>query len=205
MRWLDIDIRCGDEGASVRPFLERAQARRDTLAAIQRESGLDSPQVLSCLEEIGQLLFRAAHAADASAFAPDRTDGVTRAPAPLGSAAGRDVTGYHLVVDDKVLDLPWTALHNGIHFLLEQSPICVSTRSSRPVAGAEAQHQWMRRWEEDAFTETALGPASLGELIRRYRPEACAEPTILFLDGQGGAADSVHGLRERDMVHGALE
>lgn len=108
-------------------------------------------------------------------------------------------------MDDAVLGLPWTALHNGIHFLLEQSPICVSTHGSRPADDARPQRQWMRRWADDAFTEAALGPASLGELVRRYRPEACAEPAILFLDGQGGDAGSAHGRREHDMVDGALE
>ena len=205
MRWLDIDLRRGCGDASVHTFLERAEARRDTLATIQRDAGQNSPQVLSCLEEIGQLLFRAARAADEAAFAPDRQDGGTRAPTPLGASTDNDGPGYHLIVEDKALDLPWSALHNGLHFLLEQSPICVSTRGSRPVADADPQHQWMRRWEEDAFTETALGPASVSALIRRYRPEACAEPAILFLDGQGGGTGSAHGRCEHDMVHGALE
>ncbi len=101
MRWLDIDIRSKAKNAAVGDFLERAQARRDALTSIQRESGLDSPQVLSGLEEIGQLLFRAARAADETAFAPDRTDGVTRAPEPLGSSAERDAPGYHLIVHDE--------------------------------------------------------------------------------------------------------
>ncbi len=205
MRWLDIDLRRGGDEAVVRDFLERARARRDALAGVQRESGLDSPQVMSCLEEIGQLLFRAAHVADETAFAPDRTDGVTRAPAPLGAPTEQDAAGYHLVVSPALLDLPWTALHNGIHFLLEQAPICVSTHGSRPAAELETLPPWLRRWEADAFTETALGPASVSELIRRFRPEACAEPAILFLDGQGGDDGSVHGRRERDMVGGALE
>ncbi|MBC8425498.1 hypothetical protein H8E07_15370, partial [bacterium] len=205
MRWLDIDLRRGGDEAVVRRFLERARARRDALADIQKASGLDSPQVLSCLEEIGQLLFRAARAADEAAFAPDRTDGVTRAPAPLGATTEQDAPGYHLIVDRALLDLPWTALHNGIHFLLEQAPICASTHGSRPAAELETLPAWLRRWEADAFTETALGPASVSELIRRFRPEACAEPAILFLDGQGGDDGSVHGRRERDMVGGALE
>jgi hypothetical protein len=159
---------------------------------------------MSGLEEIGQLLFRAVRAADVAAFAPDRTDGVTRAPEPVGAYTGNGGPGYHLVVDDDQLDLPWTALHNGIHFLIEHSPICAATSGSRPDA-CHAAPAWVRRWEADAFTETALGPASIGELVRRFRPEACAEPAILFLDGQGGDAGSAHGRRERDMVGGALE
>jgi len=205
MRWLDIDIRSRSRDSEVNAFLERAQARYGTLAAVQHESGLDGPQVLSCLEEIGQLLFRAARAADASAFAPDRTDGVTRAPAPLNAPSDGDGPGYHLIVPDAALGLPWTALHNGVRFLIEQAPICVATRGSRPDDDARPQRPWMRRWADDAFTEAALGPASLGELVRRYRPEACAEPAILFLDGQGGDAGSAHGRRERDMIDGALE
>jgi hypothetical protein len=198
MRWLDIDLtRHDDETVDI--YLERAQARRQALVAIQHQTGLDSPQVMSCLEEIGQLLFRAARAADETAFAPDRR---TAATAP--SYAPGDKYGYHLVVDKAHLTLPWTALHNGLHFLIEQTPICASSWGSHPDATAASARQWMRRREDDIFTQSALGPASVGELVTRYRPEDCAEPSILFLDGQAGG-NSAQGQIERDMLDGALE
>ncbi len=204
MRWLDIDLTHRDD-RTVDTFLERAQARRQELAGLQQDSGLDSPQVLSCLEEIGQLLFRAAHAADEAAFAPDHETRLTGAPSTPDSPDKSETIGYHLVVDEAHLDLPWTALHNGVHFLLEQAPICASTWGSQPDAAAASARQWMRRWEDNVFTESALGPASIGELVTRYRPEDCAEPSILFLDGQGTGADTSLGQIERDMVDGALE
>ncbi len=199
MRWLDIDLTCHDD-KTVDVYLERAQARREALVAVQHESGLDSPQVMSCLEEIGQLLFRAARAADETAFAPDRQAAAAKASSPTSG----DRYGYHLVVDKAHLNLPWTALHNGLHFLIEQTPICASSWGSHPDATVASARQWMRRWEDDIFTQSALGPVSIGELVARYRPEDCAEPSILFLDGQGDGG-SAHGLIERQMLDGALE
>lgn len=201
MRWLDIDLTEVRDGSAVSDFLERAEARRDDLAALQRDCGLDSPQVLSGLEEIGQLLFRAAHAADATAFAPDREDGVVRAPS-AATVADTPGHGYHLRVDPSHLGLPWTALHNGLHFLIERAPICASTRGAEPT---DPERSWMRRWADDALTEAAFGPATVGDLVDRFRPGDCAEPAILFLDGQAANAGGGQSRLERDMIDGALE
>lgn len=200
MLWLDIDLRTDKESPTGGLSLDRAHLLRDRLDTAQRDYGLDSPLVGSMIQELGQALFQAVCDVTPDAFAPDRSQEGASAP-DFGADAGSRV-GYHLVVDPNALDLPWNVLHNGLRFLIESAPICASISGSRPDG---PRRQWMRRWEDIVFAEQALGMPSLGETIRRFRPEACAEPGILFLDGRGERSGSLHTQLEREMVGTALE
>jgi hypothetical protein len=199
MRWLDIDLRTDQDSAKAGPELDRARLLRDRLDAAQLDYGLDSPLVSSLLQELGQTLFQAVNEYRPGAFAPDGNEPGTSMPR-FDDGSGPD-TGYHLIVDEDALDLPWNCLHTGLSHLLEAAPICASGGGSRP----DGRRQWMRRWEDLVFSEQALGPASLGEMVRRFRPEQCAEPGILFLDGRGERSGSLHTQLEREMVGTALE
>lgn len=201
MWWQDINLRSVDD-ESVASLLARAEDRYAELDDLQQRHGADSPLVLGGLEDVGQLLFRAASGAEPAAFAPRSGSGTTRSPSH-GRYEDRDAVGYHLVVEPRHLALPWTALHNGVRFLLESYPICASTRGSRPDTTPPAAQSWMLRWHEDVMTEDYLGPVSIRNLVERYRPEPCAEPGICYLSGWSGVG--THTKIAGDPLAGALE
>lgn len=201
MRWLDIDLTCDQDATRRRDLLDRAHARRDALLLRQKRDGTDSPNLLPALAELGQLLFRAAGTVGEDVFAPDRETADAHSP-DLDGAAGSAHLGYHLVVAPEDLVLPWTCLHNGVRFLIEEAAVCAGHHGSAPTHEARP---WSRRWEDLVFTERALGPTRLADAVRRFRPEACAEPGILFLDGYGGRGDSSRTREERELLRGALE
>ena len=201
MWWLDINLRTETREA-VAALLTRAAERYRDLELLQKRVGSDSPLVLGALEDIGQLLFRAVSGIDPAAFSPQRTEGTTRCPGH-GRDGTREAIGYHLVVDPSDLALPWTALHNGVRFLIERHPICAATHGSRPASEPPLARPWMLRWHENAVTEDCLGPAAIGELVERFRPEPCAEPGVRFLGGWPGYGP--HRLHEREQIADALE
>ena len=182
MRWIDIDLRHCDETPNSSHLLERAAARSGDLCRLQAEHGFDSPFILRELEQIGQLLFKACQAHDPAVFSPEHKTGTTD-PEILDLASRDASDGYHLILSDRHLALPWTCLHNGVGFLLEHHPICAArTGSQHPL---EEGKTWARRREDVIFTGQALGPVRLDEIIDRMRPQGCAVPEILYL----GAGD----------------
>jgi len=200
VQWLDIDLTRGQDATTRRGLLDRAHAQHERLVRLQQSEGLDSPAVHAALTELGQLLFRAAQTSNPTAFAPERPD-VGAASPSLAGAVVENPIGYHLVVATEDLVLPWSCLHNGIRFVLELAPICADRRSSLKSARRGA---WSRRWEDQIQAEQAGGPSRLGEVVRRFRPEACADPGVLFLDGHGHGDGSVQARLERAMLDEAL-
>ncbi|MBA4378516.1 MAG: hypothetical protein C0395_07675 [Gemmatimonas sp.] len=200
MQWLDIDLTRGQDTATRRGLLDRAHTQHDRLVRLQQAVGLDSAAVHASLTELGQLLFRAAQTGNPAAFAPDRTDLGAASPALTGAAAESPI-GYHLIVATDDLVLPWICLHNGIRFVLELAPICADRRSSLKSARRGA---WSRRWEDQIQAEQSRGPSRLGEVVRRFRPEDCADPGVLFLDGHGRGDGTVQAKLERAMLDEAL-
>ncbi|MDO9693592.1 MAG: CHAT domain-containing protein [Candidatus Latescibacteria bacterium] len=200
MQWLDIDLTRGQDATTRRGLLDRAHAQHDRLVRLQQAEGLDSSAVHASLTELGQLLFRAAQTGNPAAFAPDRTDLGAASPSLTGAATESPI-GYHLIVATDDLVLPWTCLHNGIRFVLELAPICADRRSSVKSA---RRGDWSRRWEDQIQAEQSRGPSRLGEVVRRFRPEDCADPGVLFLDGHGRGDGTVQAKLERAMLDEAL-
>jgi len=200
VQWLDIDLTRGQDATTRRGLLDRAHAQRERLVRLQQTEGLDSPAVHAAMTELGQLLFRAAQTGNPAAFAPERPDVGAASPSLAGAAAETPI-GYHLVVATDDLVLPWSCLHNGIRFVLEMAPICADRRTSLKSARRGA---WSRRWEDQIQTEQTQGPSRLGEVVRRFRPEDCADPGVLFLDGHGRGDGTVQARLERAMLDEAL-
>ncbi len=200
MQWLDIDLTRGQDAATRRGLLDRAHVQRDRLVRLQQTEGLGSPAVHAAVTELGQLLFRAAQTGNPAAFAPDRADVGAASPALAGAVAESPI-GYHLVVTTDDLVLPWSCLHNGIRFVLELAPVCADRRSSVKSARRGA---WSRRWEDQVQAEQTHGPSRLGEVVRRFRPQDCADPGVLFLDGHGRGEGTVQARLERATLDEAL-
>ena len=203
MRWIDIDLHSGTLASGPAVSLERTAARLEQLADLQRREGLDSPVLLRFMATIGQQLFRAVASSRHDAFAPDCDSCGAKEPPWPGQDAGQSMVGYHLIVDQAWLGLPWTWLHNGLHFLIEKSPICVDAGGSDPANNSD--RPWIRRRSDIVFAAEALGPEPLSAVVARLRPEGCAEPEILFLNGSGPAAASVKSRGEVVLVREALE
>ncbi len=184
MRWIPVDMTDPAAAQRAEPLLARAADRvEDALEALERD-GLDSARGVPLMAEAGQWLFRAAAAASPGAFAA------------IPGAGGDAQAGLQLRVGPELLGLPWNWMHNGLRFLVETSPVCAGP--SAP-SGSEA---WRRRRDDVAFVESALGPASLEDVLNRLRPEDCAAPEILFLPGSAGPAESRE--READRIRDAL-
>ncbi len=200
MQWLDIDLTRGQDAVTRRGLLDRAHAQRDRLVRLQQTEGLGSPTVHAAVTELGQLLFRAAQTGNPTAFAPDRPSVGAASPALTGAVAESPI-GYHLIVATDDLVLPWSCLHNGLRFVLETAPICADRRSSVKSARRGA---WSRRWEDQVQAEQVQGPSRLSEVVRRFRPEDCADPGVLFLDGHGHGDGTMQARLERAMLDEAL-
>jgi hypothetical protein len=187
MRWIDIDLSNGHSNQDTRDLLERAAAISGDLCRMQEEQGHDSPYIMRALENIGLNLFHACQSISPDAFLPteDRKGTIDPAISDLESSSAS--VGYHIIVDHPYLLLPWSSLHNGVNFIIEQFPVCVAQTPSDHAARAGTS--WARRREEIAFTQQALGPVSLDEIIARMRPEDCAAPEILYL-GQNRSQNS---------------
>lgn len=186
MRWIEIDITRPDETAG--ELLQAARDRQDELPRLQADLGLDSPMVARFLEEQGQLLFKAVQSGSPEAFAVD-FDGPH---------------GYHLIVDQADLTLPWNCLHNGLRFLLEDAPVCASPWSLEDT-GTARPHPWLNRWRQTRFTEGVLGEADAAEVARHYRPEDSSEPEILFVNGRVDGPGRARAREESAQLDNALE
>lgn len=189
MRWIEIDATSLDLQA--RDLLDAVRQRQAELPGLQEDMGLDSPLIVRFLEEQGQLLFRAVTACTPDAFAVE---------------ADQDAEpfGYHLRIDAADADLPWSCLHNGLRFVLETAPICAAPWSAA-TDDAPRPRQWMRRLRESRFAASALGESAPAEVARRYRPEGCADPEILFVDGRRSGAGHARAWEEREDLDAMLE
>ncbi len=201
MRWIDIDL--AGPGVARRHF-EAAATRFRDLPRLQQRAGLDSPEAVALMAEVGQLLFRAVTAIDPRAFADDRAREGGVDPR-VGIAETDHLTGYHLRVRPEHLTLPWTWLHNGVEFLLARCAIAASPAGSRPAtARAPEARAWMRRHRDSLFTQDALGSEPLSSWLEQLRPAGTEAPEILFLAGH--CEEEVRPLiyREADAIRRAL-
>jgi len=186
MRWTEIDLTHLEGIAD--DLLQAVRDRQDELPRLQADLGLDSPMITRFFEQQGRLLFQGVLACVPGAFA---------------SETGDD-HGFHLIVPDEHLDLPWNCLHNGIRFLLEDAPICASPWSLDHESEARPR-QWMTRWRETRFADDALGRAGAADVARRFRPEDCSEPEILFVNGRRDGPGRARAWEEQAQLDSVLQ
>ena len=187
MRWIEIDLTATECDESVCKLLEAVRDRQEELPRLQTDLGIDSPLIVRFMAEQGQRLFRAiqGHVPDSMSF------------------HGQGAIGLHLRVQSKDLSLPWNFLHDGLHFLMERVAICAAPwplewdRTSTVLP-------WVARCSETRLTDDALGPASVSDVVQRFRPDNCAAPEVLFLSCSGNAAVRSYAGQERDSVDQAL-
>lgn len=188
MRWIEIDLTRNDdqEAPAARRQLDLLCAVRDRqreLPRLQHDAGLGSARVVRFLTEQGRRLFAV-------------VQGRVAAELELG---GDEPLGLHLVVDSVDLDLPWTCLHDGLRFLLERMAIVAAPHARD--AGPDTP--WRRRRRDAVFAAAALGPDGPGAVARRFRPEGCAEPEILFV--AAGQAAHARSREEQALLEAALD
>jgi len=202
MRWIDIPL----TGPDIRPewesLLDEASACANEMPELQKSAGLDSPLIVRRMAEVGQMLFHAITQTDPGGFRPRREHegGVTP---HVGVTEADYVTGYHIIAPPQYVGLPWTWLHNGLTFLLEQYTICSSTNGSRLPAAPDVT-PWMTRLREANLTQQIRGERPLRSTLLRLRPEMCDDPEILFVPGH--CEDEIRRLiyREADGIKRAL-
>ncbi|HPF34048.1 MAG TPA: CHAT domain-containing protein [Candidatus Krumholzibacteria bacterium] len=175
MRWIEIDL-TGFLDDDSRRLLSAVRDRQRELPRLQRDAGLGSAQVVRFLAEQGERLFGVVRG---------RTDAAL-------DLAGDEPLGLHVVTED--LDLPWTCLHDGLRFLLERMAITASAS-----ARSEQTAPWVRRRRDSDFAAAALGPDAPADVARRFRPDGCAEPEILYV----AAADAAQARSREEQA--ALE
>ncbi len=187
MRWIEIDLTATECDDSVRNFLEAVRDRQEELPRLQTDLGIDSPLIVRFMAEQGQRLFHAiqGHVPDSFSF------------------LGQNAVGLHLRVHPRDLSLPWNFLHDGLHFLLERVAVCASPW---PLEwdNAAPTLPWIARCAETRLTNEALGTASVSDIARRFRPDNCAAPEVLFLSCSENAAIRSYAGLERDTVGHAL-
>jgi hypothetical protein len=202
MRWIDISLTGPDSRPEWESMLDEATACANEMPELQKCNGLDSPVIVRRMAEVGQMLFHAITQTDPSVFQPRREHegGITP---HVGVAEADYATGYHIIAPPRYVGLPWTWLHNGLSFLLEQYTICCATSGSRLPAAPDVA-PWMTRLREANLTQQIQGEQPLRSTLPRLRPEMCADPEILFVPGH--CEDEIRRLiyREADGIKRAL-
>ena len=193
MRWIDIPLPAPGENPSTDQLIAGAQELLAGLPALQAQHGLDAPRIAQRCEAVGRTLFQAITAADAAAFRPDahRTGAQTPSPATGDAPA----LGYHLVVPEAWLGLPWHWLHNGMAFLLENHALAAAPHPSR-VPELDPPRLWMQRHSDALF---AAGDDTGDRTAGRTGPE------ILFVAGHGREEIRRLMFREAEGIDAALE
>ena len=181
MRWIDIILPEPGTHHLYDRFVAEARTAGVTLAEVQTRDGLDAPTVVKAMQDIGNKLFQAIGSTDSGAFDADRSRPGSSVP-DLGLDEHDDLMGFHLVAAYDHLDLPWTWLHNGIEFLLEKHPICVSDRPADPPTGDQLR-PWMQRQIRAGFLIGADGSNALRGILKQLRPDSVAAPELLFVPG----------------------
>lgn len=182
MHWIDIDLSPENRTRDTSDLLERAAAISGDLCLRQTEHGADSPLLMRTLENVGLYLFQACLSSIPDAFRPTEDRVRSTDPTISDLLFDEQILGYHIIVDKRYMALPWTSLHNGINFVIEKHPLCVAETSSDHAA--QIGSAWARRREEISFTQRALGPVSLDDIVTRMRPEDAGMPEILYMGRQ---------------------
>jgi hypothetical protein len=192
MRWIDVTLPQPGECPELDHRLAEARQLTDTLPALQEQHGLDAPRIARRIEEIGQVLFQAVTAADAGAFDPDRAREGAATPRRPGSGP-EPPSGYHVVAPAAWLGLPWSWLHNGVAFLLENRAVVAAPHDSR-VPAVDPPRPWMERHGEALFGGAAGGAGA----------DPRTSPEILFVPGHGHEEIRRLMFREADGIDAAL-
>jgi hypothetical protein len=202
MRWYDIIL--PEPGTNAQ--LDRELAEAGVLAAsyreVQQRDGLDAPGLLRIAEASGRVLFAAVSQAVPGAFDRSRRAATLESPT-LGEAAHDVLAGFHLVVDRAWLGLPWSWLHNGLNFLLEQHPICAGTRPATPPVSRVAR-PWMQRQLRAGFLVGDGGAQDLRAVRDQLQAPDGRLPELLFIPGHSDPQTRRLIYREAEAIADAL-
>ena len=212
MRWIDIVLPGQGISQEFDDLLAAAVVAQNGLDQIQAREGLDNVAVTDRMAEVGRSLFQAVMAIDTEAFNPDTEPAAQNgldAPdvqdAPLLGIPEHDhLRGYHLVVPEELLNLPWAWLHNGVDFLLARHPLCVGVREAA-VPTTEPLRPWMQRFNRARFILGPEGEPSLTATIDQLQLAAEAQACLLFVPGH--SQEKIRRLiyREAETIENALE
>lgn len=202
MRWFDIIL--PEAGADPRLDRDLADVAAAALAyrELQRRDGLDAAGLITVAEAAGRQLLAAVTRAAPGAFDRTRRAAALESPA-VGERAHDALTGFHLVVDPAWLGLPWTWLHNGLSFVLEQHPLCAGTRpAAPPVAGAG--RPWMQRQVRAGYLVGEGGAQDLRAVRDQLREPGSRAPELLFIPGHSDPQTRRLIFREAEAIADAL-
>jgi hypothetical protein len=181
MRWFDIILPEPGTNQGLDHDLAEAAALAARFPHVQQRDGLDAASLVPVMEQTGRCLFEALTRAVPRAF--DRTRPAATVDAPdVGEAAHDNLTGFHLVVDEQWLGLPWNWLHNGLNFLLEQHPLCASLRPSA-LPPIQARRPWMQRQVRAGFLVGDGGAQDLRAVRDQLQTPGVRLPELLFIPG----------------------
>jgi len=202
MRWIDIILPETETNQEFDKLMAEAVYLTSDVLELQDSHGLDSPQVIDQMAEVGRRLFQAIASHDDQAFTPDAETNSGHTP-KIGVPLHDDLVGYHIVTDGQWASMPWTWLHNGLEFVLEKHPICTATKASK-LPEAQTQRPWMSRWIRADFLVDDAGDSDLYNTLDQLRPENLAQPEILFVPGH--TDEQIRRLiqREAEAIQGAL-
>jgi hypothetical protein len=202
MRWIDIILPEPGTDQALDRGLAEVEALAARFPALQQRDGLDAASLLPLMEQCGRCLFG------------HLTRAVPRAFDPAGRAATLDLldlgerdhdalTGFHLVVDGAWLGLPWSWLHNGLNFVLEQHPLCASLRPAA-LPPAPAQRPWMHRQVRAGFLVGDGGAQNLRAIRDQLLTPDARLPELLFVPGHTDPQMRRLIFREAEVIADAL-
>ncbi len=202
MRWIDIILPETETNQQFDTFMAEAVYLTSDVLSLQDRLGLDSPQVIDQMAEVGRRLFLAITSHDEKAFTPEEGNRTYQTP-QIGVPEHDQLVGYHIVTDSEWAGLPWTWLHNGLEFVLEKHPICTGVQSSK-LPETRDQRPWMSRWVRADFLVDDAGDSDLYNTLDQLRPENLAQPEILFVPGH--TDEQIRRLiqREAEAIQGSL-
>jgi hypothetical protein len=203
MRWIDIILPEPGTDQSLDAGLAAAAAQTARYPEIQQRDGLDAPTLLPLMEEVGRGLFGAITAAVPHAFDGSRRAATIDAMS-VGETTHDNLVGFHLVVDKAWLALPWTWLHNGLNFVLEQHPLCASLRPAALPPSA-THRPWMQRQVRAGFLVGDGGAQDLRAIRDQLQEPGARLPELLFIPGHTDPQMRRLIYREAEAIGLALE
>lgn len=200
MRWHDIILPRPEDAAPLAAACAETRRLAGSLPGLQQRDGLDAPTVTACMAEAGRVLLEGVRSVQPDAFV-DEGPGTIETP-ELGDPAHDQLCGYHLVVPEPWLDLPWNWLHTGLAFVLEKHPVTWGTRPAGAERGRTAR-PWHARLQRARFLLDDEGATGLRGTIEQLR-DGAARPDVLFVAGH--SQEEIRRLirREGDAVAAAL-
>ena len=181
MRWIDIILPEPGTDQALDQGLAEAGALAARYQAVQERDGLDAASLLPVMEQAGRCLFAQLVRSVPRAFDPGRAAATLDLP-EVGERSHDALVGFHLVVDAAWLGLPWTWLHNGLNFVLEQHPLCASLRPAS-LPPAPARRPWMQRQVRAGFLVGEGGAQDLRAIRDQLLAPDARLPELLFVPG----------------------